>query len=457
MPKQSVKHRVLTVKEKLELIQAIERGVKKAALAREKGLPLTTVCTIWNSREKLWNSDAAANLKRCRLRGSSYADVEEALVLWLKKARSENLPVSGPLLVEKARTFALQLRHDDFVCSNGWLARFKARYNIVSKVVSGESAEANKDGAEAWENGQLRQILQDYDPEDIFNMDESALFFKLLPNRTLAFSGETCSGGKHSKDRISVAFAVNMTGNEKLPLLVIGKAAKPRCFKGGRLPSNVLYRNNGKAWMTAVLFEEYVRLLDRRFAAKNRRVVVVLDNASSHVDVANLTAIKLVFLAPNTTSLSQPLDQGVIRVVKQLYRKNLLRRMLLAMENGKTYSIDLLGAIHLLAFSWAQVESTTVQNCFRHAKFVCADNNSAAANTVEVEDSSCDDLLSEILERQGSAESVSFGAFRDVDNDVATSPGWSDADIIAAVAPTVPPEDSQADDDDTEEETKDVP
>ncbi|XP_064468659.1 tigger transposable element-derived protein 4-like [Ornithodoros turicata] len=239
MPKQSVKHRVLTVKEKLELIQAIERGVKKAALAREKGLPLTTVCTIWNSREKLWNSDAAANLK-----------------------------------------------------SNGWLARFKARYNIVSKVVSGESAEANKDGAEAWENGQLRQILQDYDPEDIFNMDESALFFKLLPNRTLAFSGETCSGGKHSKDRISVAFAVNMTGNEKLPLLVIGKAAKPRCFKGGRLPSNVLYRNNGKAWMTAVLFEEYVRLLDRRFAAKNRRVVVVLDNASSHVDVANLTAIK---------------------------------------------------------------------------------------------------------------------------------------------------------------------
>lgn len=74
-----------------------------------------------------------------------------------------------------------------------------------------------------------------------------------------------------------------------------------------------------------VLFEEYVRFLDRRFAAKKRKVLVVLDNVSSHVEVTNLTAIKLVFLAPNTTALSQPLDKGVIQVVKQLYRKNLLR------------------------------------------------------------------------------------------------------------------------------------
>lgn len=150
------------------------------------------------------------------------------MVLWLKNARSKNLPVSDPLLVEKAQTFAIQLNHDGFVCSNGWLARFKARYNISTKIVSGEAVAADTSGGEHWKNVTLKQILAKYAPEDIFNKDESALFYKLLPNRTMAFKGETCTGGKHAKDRISVAYTVNMSGNEKLPLLVIGKSAKPK-------------------------------------------------------------------------------------------------------------------------------------------------------------------------------------------------------------------------------------
>lgn len=61
--------------------------------------------------------------------------------------------------------------------------------------------------------------------------------------------------------------------------------------------------------------------------------------------------MKLAFLLPNTT-ISQPIDEGVIKAVKQLYRKNLLCRILLAPECDKAYSIDLLGAIHLFEYSW---------------------------------------------------------------------------------------------------------
>ncbi|KAH8028057.1 hypothetical protein HPB51_012643 [Rhipicephalus microplus] len=68
------------------------------------------------------------------MRDSAYPEVEKALLLWLKKARSMNLPVSGPLLTEKALTFADQLNCPGFACSNGWLSRFKARYGIVGKV-----------------------------------------------------------------------------------------------------------------------------------------------------------------------------------------------------------------------------------------------------------------------------------------------------------------------------------
>lgn len=103
-------------------MNAIERGAKKSVLAREKGLPLAMVCGIWTAREKVLNG-APSILKRCWLRDSSCLDIEEALMRWLKNARAKNLPVNEPLLTEKAQSFATQMGHDSFVCSNGWLAR----------------------------------------------------------------------------------------------------------------------------------------------------------------------------------------------------------------------------------------------------------------------------------------------------------------------------------------------
>ncbi|KAH8021837.1 hypothetical protein HPB51_018543 [Rhipicephalus microplus] len=98
----------------------------------------------------------------------------------------------------------------------------------------------------------------------------------------------------------------------------------------------------------------------------------------------NLTAVKLAFLPPNTTAIAQPLDQGIIRALKQLYKKNLLRRLLLAIKCGKLFSIDLTGAIHLLEYSWRQVEATTVQNCFKRAGFsVCAGDADDASDTID--------------------------------------------------------------------------
>lgn len=109
-------------------------------------------------------------------------------------------------------------------------------------------------------------------------MDESTLFYRQLPSRTMTLKGETCIGGKHTKDRTCVAFMVTTNGNENLPLLVMGKSTKPRCFKGGCLPTGIIYCSNTKARPMTKLFEEYIHLVNRRFAAKNGSVVLVLDN-----------------------------------------------------------------------------------------------------------------------------------------------------------------------------------
>ncbi|KAH6924958.1 hypothetical protein HPB50_027029 [Hyalomma asiaticum] len=78
----------------------------------------------------------------------------------------------------------------------------------------------------------------------------------MLPSRTFTPKGGACSGGKQRKDRVTVPFGANATGEEKLLLLVIGKDLETRYFRNARLPNGIIYRATKAAWMTATLFEE---------------------------------------------------------------------------------------------------------------------------------------------------------------------------------------------------------
>ena len=53
---------------------------------------------------------------------------------------------------------------------------------------------------------------------------------------------------------------------------------------------------------------------------EGRKVVLIVDNCPAHQHVEGLKAIHLMFLLPNTTSKTQPIDQGVIRSIKAHYR-----------------------------------------------------------------------------------------------------------------------------------------
>ena len=103
---------------------------------------------------------------------------------------------------------------------------------------------------------------------------------------------------------------------DKSSMFAIGKAKNPRCFKTVKfLPCR--YRNQRKSWMDGKLSEEWLRELDRKFAFEGRNVAFVIDNCPAHPHIDNLKAIKLYFLPPNTTSKTQPMDQGVICKIPQ--------------------------------------------------------------------------------------------------------------------------------------------
>lgn len=182
---------------------------------------------------------------------------------------------------------------------------------------------------------------------------------------------------------------------------------------------------------------------------------MVVDNAPAHVQLDNLSDVKLESLAANTMALSQPLDQGIVQSVKHIYQKNLLRRMLLATESGKTYSVDMLSAIHLLAYSWQQVEPTAIQNCFARAHFTLPTQqvspSEADATEEDIADSDCEALIAEVLERQGGGDRVLFGTFCDVDKDVETCEDLSNSDIVNSVCGKLPSTSDEGEDDNSAE------
>jgi hypothetical protein len=179
---------------------------------------------------------------------STFAESEMVLFTWYQQAGASNIPTDGTTLREKAKIIAAQVNIDNFSASNGWVSRFKDRHGLVFKKPAGESAEVSVESTDARLES-LLSLLEGYEPHDVYNADETGLFFSLLPDRTLAYKGESCRGGKHSKDRLTVLLCVNSDGSDKQVPIVIGKSPKPRCFKNvKKLPTK--YHPNGKAWMT---------------------------------------------------------------------------------------------------------------------------------------------------------------------------------------------------------------
>jgi hypothetical protein len=56
------------------------------------------------------------------------------------------------------------------------------------------------------EKGQLFKIAEVYKSKNIYNTDGTGLFFRLPPNKTLIWKGDSCHGGKNSQKRIIVLF-----------------------------------------------------------------------------------------------------------------------------------------------------------------------------------------------------------------------------------------------------------
>ena len=159
----------------------------------------------------------------------------------------------------------------------------------------------------------------------------------------------------------------NASGDCKLKPFFIHTAQNPRCFKNRvnaqHLP--VIWAANKKAWMTATLFEQWFPqnfVPDVRQYCQRKgipfKILLLVDNCTAHPNLNHIDPnVRVEFLPPNTTSIIQPMDQGVIATAKAIYKKITFTK---AHETHKTLAAflkdyDILQAVNNFANAWSQV------------------------------------------------------------------------------------------------------
>ena len=114
----------------------------------------------------------------------------------------------------------------------------------------------------------------------------------------------------------------NVNGTEFVPLVMIGKVRRLRCF-GSADPSELglEYDYRGKPWMNTAIFFWRSERLDRNIARTPDLTVLMFiyycTAQESTTNLPDLRHVRVVFLPKNRTSILQPLDLGVIACIKK--------------------------------------------------------------------------------------------------------------------------------------------
>ena len=385
-------------------------------------------------------------------------ELEEALFVWFRQKREEGVPltgnlaiiykgssslqnslettftlrvfvllvlklfcIEGPVVQAKARELHKKLCDrrgggpSDFTASDGWLWRFSKRHGIRQLTLQGEKLSADQPAADSFIST-FQEFIEEnhYTLNQVFNCDETGLYFKLMPQKSLASSFEkSADGRKTQKERVTINACANASGSIKLPLLLIGKSKNPRCFKNisrDQLP--VKYTNQKNAWVNASLFAEwfhdsFVPTVQKKLVEMSvePRAILLLDNCSAHPDESELVSrdgkVIAKFLPPNVNSLIQPMDQGILVSIKRRYKRKILEELLFQNDEGMSIvqflkQIDMLKVSTIIAASWDEISARSLRLSWRKIlpegpSVEDASEDESSVRECSVEDASEDD------------------------------------------------------------------
>uniref|UniRef100_A0A7N4P5J7 HTH CENPB-type domain-containing protein n=1 Tax=Sarcophilus harrisii TaxID=9305 RepID=A0A7N4P5J7_SARHA len=378
---------------KLEVLRRFAAGEKLSRIAKALGLSTSTVATIRDNREKIRASSLAATpqvaTKLTRSRSLVMENMERLLSVWIEDQNQRGVPVNVSTIQDKAKSLFQDLKREQgqsaeaetFGASRGWFTRFKARHSLPNLGTSSETVSTDPEAAAKYPEA-LRKVIQEggYTPQQVFNVDEMGLFWKRLPDRTfISVEEKTASGFKAARDLLTLLLGGNAAGDFKLKPLLVYHSESPRALKGFSKPNlPVIWRSHKKAWVTMSLFQEwFVHFFCpavEKYCAQNNlpnKALLILDSAPGHPgNLDDLSDnVRVEYLPKNTTSLIQPMNQGVIATFKACYLRrvfHLLQQRAHRDDKGtirefwRNYNI--LNAVYNISESWEELAESTLNS-----------------------------------------------------------------------------------------------
>ncbi|XP_023238008.1 tigger transposable element-derived protein 1-like, partial [Centruroides sculpturatus] len=383
------RRKAITLEEKYEILSLHESGMKVMDLAFMCQLSHSTISTILKNKQKVLEEVKSAGPMQSttiRKREGLIPEVEKVLIAWINHhTRTARTPLTQAIISAKALSIFDTLKKqrgetseaETFSASKGWFDRFRKRAGWHNIKIQGKTAKEFPE--------KLAEIIEEegYSSRQIFNVDETGLFWKRMPSRThIAKEEKSKPGFKVSKDRVTLLLGANAAGDCKLKPLLIYRAETPRALKRiykRTLP--VIWRWNTRAWMTASIFEEwfykhFVHEVEKYCADNDLpfKILLLLNNAPGHPLILQHahSNIKIIFFPPNNTSNLQPMYQGVIASFKAYYLRLTFERMMEAVNVEESLTVrefwrqfSILDAIKIIIDAWNEISESHMKGVWK--------------------------------------------------------------------------------------------
>ena len=113
--------------QKCQIVIQIEKGMTNKEASEKFDVPKNTISTWMKNKDKLFESLEQCSSDAKKVRRCDYEQGDKTVFKWFSLQRSQNVPIEGPILKEKALQFAKSSNFPTFKASDGWLDKWKKR------------------------------------------------------------------------------------------------------------------------------------------------------------------------------------------------------------------------------------------------------------------------------------------------------------------------------------------